>query len=421
MGSESGNAYHIAQQQFDLAAEWLQLPEAQRAVLREPQRELTVRFPVKLDHGGVRLFTGYRVQHSLARGPAKGGIRYHPAVDLDEVRALAMWMTWKCALMNLPYGGAKGGVVVDPAQLSSDELERLTRRFTSEVSLLIGPERDIPAPDVNTSAQTMAWMMDTISMQRGHTVNAIVTGKPVAVGGSLGRSDATGRGVWLMAREWARRTGRALGECRVAVQGFGNVGGGAARLLAASGCRMVGIADVSGGYRCRTGLDIATMQAYAASAPHRTLAGYVQPDIERCSAAEILETPCDILIPAALEHQLTDANADRISAAVIIEGANGPTTPEADRALAARGVTVIPDILANAGGVIVSYFEWVQGLQSFFWSEAEVNQRLEQIMVAAGETVYNLAIARGITWRLAAYLIAVRRVADALAIRGIYP
>jgi glutamate dehydrogenase (NAD(P)+) len=267
----------------------------------------------------------------------------------------------------------------------------------------------------------MAWMMDTISMQRGHTVNAIVTGKPVAVGGSLGRSDATGRGVWLMAREWARRTGRALGECRVAVQGFGNVGGGAARLLAASGCRVVGIADVSGGYRSRTGLDIATMQVYAASAPHRTLAGYVQPDIERCSAAEILETPCDILIPAALERQLTDANADRVSAAVIIEGANGPTTPEADRALAARGVTVIPDILANAGGVIVSYFEWVQGLQSFFWSEAEVNQRLEQIMVAAGETVYNLALARGISWRLAAYLIAVRRVADALAIRGIYP
>jgi glutamate dehydrogenase (NAD(P)+) len=421
MASDSDNPYHIAQHQFDLAADLLQLPAAQRVVLREPQRELTVRFPVTLDSGSVRLFTGYRVQHNLARGPTKGGIRYHPAVDLDEVRALAMWMTWKCALMNLPYGGAKGGVVVDPAVLSADELERLTRRFASEVSLLLGPERDIPAPDVNTNAQTMAWMMDTISMQRGYTVNAVVTGKPIDVGGSLGRSDATGRGVWLMAREWAQRTRRQLADCRVVIQGFGNVGGVAARLLAESGCRIVGIADISGGYACRTGLDVAAMQAHVAASPQRTLAGYVQPGSMACTTAQVLALPCDILIPAALERQLTGANAEQISAAVVIEGANGPTTPDADRILAARGVAVIPDILANAGGVIVSYFEWVQGLQSYFWNAADINQRLEQIMVAAGETVYNLAMSRGITWRLAAYLIAVRRVAEALAIRGIYP
>ncbi len=421
MTSERDNPFRIAQQQFDKAAELLDLPQNIREVLRVPQRELTVNFPVKMDDGTTRVFTGYRVQHNLDRGPVKGGIRYHPQVDIDEVRALAMWMTWKCALVNIPYGGAKGGVVVDPAQLSFGELERLTRRFATAISILIGPDSDIPAPDVNTNAQIMAWVMDTISMHEGHTVNPVITGKPVEVGGSLGRHEATGRGVSLMVREWAQRHNYHLDQLTIAIQGFGNVGGVAAMLLSQMGCKIIAVSDATGGYLCWAGLDIPAMRQYAARHPRHVLEGYQAPGVERISNAELLELPCDVLIPAALENQITALNAPRIRARVIVEGANGPTTPDADAILEDRGITVIPDILANAGGVTVSYFEWVQGLQSFFWDERDVNAKLERIMVNAFEQVHAVAAQRRCSLRLAAYLLAVRRVADATMIRGIYP
>ncbi len=421
MASAHENPFHIAQQQFDKAAELLDLSQSIRSILRVPARELTVTFPVKMDDGRTEVFTGYRVQHNLGRGPAKGGIRYHPQVDIDEVRALAMWMTWKCALVNIPYGGAKGGVIVDPSQLSMSELERMTRRFATEISIIIGPDKDIPAPDVNTNAQVMAWIMDTISMHQGHTVPSVITGKPIGVGGSLGRSDATGRGVSLMVREWARSKGRDLGRLSVVVQGFGNVGGVTARLLDDMGCNVVAVSDASGGYYCSRGLNIKAMQDYAAAHPRRLLEGYTAPGVERVSNSELLELPCDVLVPAALENQLTSANAGRIRAQVVVEGANGPTTPDADAILESRGITVIPDILANAGGVTVSYFEWVQGLQSFFWDEQDINAKLERIMVHSFEQVQAMAEQRKVSLRLAAYLLSVRRVADATITRGIYP
>ncbi len=421
MTSEHPNIFAIAQQQFDLAADLLDLAPGIRAMLRVPQRELSVNFPVKMDDGSTRIFTGYRVQHNLSRGPSKGGIRYHPSVDIDEVRALAMWMTWKCALVNIPYGGAKGGVIVNPHLLSQTELERLTRRFATEISILLGPEKDIPAPDMGTNAQMMAWIMDTISMHRGYTVPAVVTGKPVIIGGSLGRVDATGRGVMLMVREVARRTGRHLGDLRVVVQGFGNVGGTAALLLNQLGCRVIGIADASGGYTCPQGLDVAAMRTFSDQQPSHTLDDYSAPGVDRITNAELLELDCDVLIPAALEQQITATNAPHIRAAVIVEGANGPTTPDADQILMERGILVVPDILANAGGVIVSYFEWVQGLQEFFWEERDVNDRLDRIMVAAFEHVWHLAHTRNISLRVAAYLLAVQRVAEAEAVRGFYP
>jgi glutamate dehydrogenase (NAD(P)+) len=421
MTSERDNPFRIAQQQFDKAAELLELPQDIREVLRVPQRELTVNFPVKLDNGATKVFTGYRVQHNLGRGPVKGGIRYHPNVDIDEVRALAMWMTWKCALVNIPYGGAKGGVVVDPSKLSLAEVERLTRRFATEISILIGPDKDIPAPDVNTNPQIMAWIMDTVSMHSGHTVNAVITGKPVQVGGSLGRNEATGRGVSLMVREWARDQNRNLDQLDVVVQGFGNVGGVAALLLNQLGCRVIAVSDASGGYVRRGGLDIPAMRQYAEKHPRHMLEGYQAPGMEQITNSELLEVPCDVLVPAALENQLTDLNAPRIRAKVIVEGANGPTTPDADAILEDRGITVIPDILANAGGVTVSYFEWVQGLQSFFWDELDVNAKLERIMVNAFEQVSTMSEQRRVSMRTAAYMLAVRRVADANITRGIYP
>ena len=421
MTSEHSNPFHNAQQQFDAAADLLDLPPGVRAELRVPQRELTVNFPVKMDDGEVRIFTGYRVQHNLGRGPVKGGIRYHHAVDLDEVRALAMWMTWKCALVNIPYGGAKGGVIVDPKQLSLGELERLTRRFASEISILLGPEKDIPAPDVGTNAQTMAWIMDTISMHRGYTVPAVITGKPVIIGGSLGRIEATGRGVMLMVRELAARAGRPLAGMTVVVQGFGNVGSTAAILLHEPGCKIVRVSDASGGYYNPAGLDIPAMRTYTEQHSFRMLDGYSAPDVQRIPGMDVLELPCDVLIPAALENQITRANADRIQAGMIVEGANGPVTPEADAMLTARGIPILPDILANAGGVIVSYFEWVQGLQEFFWTEDDVNEKLERIIVGAFNEVWQLSRQRNLPLRLAAYLIAVQRVADANITRGIYP
>jgi glutamate dehydrogenase (NAD(P)+) len=419
--SDQNNPFHIAQQQFDEAAAMLNIPEGIRNVLRVPQRELTVSFPVKMDDGTTEMFTGHRVQHNLGRGPVKGGIRYHPDVDIDEVRALAMWMTWKCALVNIPYGGAKGGVIVDPKRLSLAELERLTRRFATEISILLGPEKDIPAPDVGTNAQVMAWIMDTISMHRGYTVPAVITGKPVNVGGSLGRNEATGRGVSLMVRELARRLGRPLEELRIVVQGFGNVGSTTAILLERMGCKVVGVSDATGGYYRGSGLDIAAMRTFTDRHSFRMLEGYSAPGVERIGGHELLELDCDVLIPAALENQITERNAERIQARVIVEGANGPTTPRADRILTERGIMVVPDILANAGGVIVSYFEWVQGLQEFFWTEEDVNDKLERIIVGAFDQVWTMAEQRKVPLRLAAYLLAVQRVADANNTRGVYP
>lgn len=421
MASEDTNPFAIAQRQFDLAADRLDLDSGLRAIMRVPQRELSVNFPVKHDDGSIHVYSGYRVQHNITRGPAKGGLRYHPAVDIDEVRALAMWMTWKCALVNIPFGGAKGGVVVEPKQLSIHELERLTRRFATEISVIIGPERDIPAPDMNTNAQVMAWFMDTISMNRGYTVPASVTGKPLGIGGSLGREDATGRGVSIVTREAAKHLGMRLDRATVVVQGFGNVGSVSANMLANMGCRIVAVSDVTGGYYNRQGLDIGAMLQHVRNSPTHSLVGYEQRGMERTTNAELLELPCDILVPAALENQITALNADRIHARIIIEGANGPTTPDADQILYNKGVFIVPDILANAGGVTVSYFEWVQGLQEFFWSEEEINQRLEQIMVRSFANTLELAITQRITMRLAAYLISVKRVADAIVMRGIYP
>lgn len=413
----SDNPWAMAQRQFDQAAERLGLKRGLREYLRVPEWEFTVHFPVKMDDGTVRIFTGYRVMHSTVLGPTKGGIRYNPRVDLDEVRALAMWMTWKCALMHLPYGGAKGGVACDPHRLSPRELEALTRRYATEIAIIMGPKSDIPAPDVGTNEQVMAWMMDTYSMHRGYSVPAVVTGKPLAIGGSAGRREATGRGVSIIVREAARALGLPLAGEPIVVQGFGNVGSVAARLLHEAGCRVVAVSDVHGGIYHPGGLDIPAVER------HLRATGSVVafPGAEPVTNAELLELPCTFLVPAALEGQITRQNAGRIRARVIVEGANGPTTPEADEILARRGVTVVPDILANAGGVVVSYFEWVQDLQSFFWSEEEITRRLEAIMVRGFQRIWALAEAERVSLRTAALILGVQRVAAALMRRGIYP
>ena len=414
----AANPYATAQHQFDQAASILGLDEGLRQVLREVRRELTVNFPVRMDDGSIRIFTGYRVQHNLTRGPAKGGIRYHPQVSLDEVKALAMWMSWKCAVTNLPYGGSKGGVICDPSQLSLQELENLTRRFASEISILIGPESDIPAPDVNTNPQTMAWIMDTISMEKGYSVPATVTGKPLSIGGSQGRPEATGRGVMVVTLEACRRQGIDPTQSTVAIQGFGNVGSVSAELLHAQGFKVVAVSDVFGGIHNPEGLDVPALLE------HVRVNGKVEGfggATEAISNASLLELPVTILIPAALENQLTMSNAAQVKARVVVEAANGPTTPEADDVFHQRGVTLVPDILANAGGVTVSYFEWVQDLQSFFWEESEINSRLTRIMQRAYEQVDDLAKEHQTTLRMGAYCLAVKRVADATSVRGIYP
>ena len=411
------NVWDVAQRQFDLAAERLNLSPGLRKVLREPKRELTVHFPVKMDDGLVQVFTGYRVQHNLSRGPAKGGIRYHQDVDLDEIKALAMWMTWKCAVVGIPFGGGKGGVVVDPLKLSLREIEGLTRRFTTEISILIGPERDIPAPDVNTNAQTMAWMMDTYSMNVGYTVPAVVTGKPIPLGGSEGRTEATAQGVIYTIVDAARHLGMDLRKCRTAVQGFGNVGGISAQLMAAQGASVVAVSDVAGAIYRPEGLDIAAVTAW--SRAHRTIVGF--PGAREISNSELLELDCDILIPAALENQITAANAGKIQARLIAEGANGPTTPEADEILYKNARFVIPDILCNAGGVTVSYFEWVQDLDRDFWTIDQVNEKLRAIMDKAFASTLDMSLREQVNMRTAAYLLAVQRVADATSVRGIYP
>ena len=411
------NAWHVAQHQFDLAAERLGMDQGMRRVLREPRRELTVHFPVTMDDGNVQVFTGYRVQHNLGRGPAKGGLRYHQNVSLDEVKALAMWMTWKCAVVGIPYGGGKGGVIVDPKQLSLKELEGLTRRFTTEIEVLIGPERDIPAPDVNTNAQVMAWIMDTYSMHQGYTVPGVVTGKPISLGGSEGRNEATARGCVYTIVEAARHLGLDLKTARVAVQGFGNAGSIAARLIAEEGSIVVAVSDSTGGIHNAKGLDIARVVGWKKE--HGTVQGF--PGTTDISNAQILEVDCDILIPAALENQITERNAGKIKAKLIAEAANGPTTPEADLILASKGVFMIPDILCNAGGVTVSYFEWVQDLNRDHWTELVVNEKLRVIMVKAfGETL-EIARREDCDMRTAAYLLAVDRVANAMAVRGLYP
>lgn len=411
------NPWTVAQEQFNIAAEALELDQDVRDVLRVPERELIVHVPVRLDDGALRVFTGYRVQHSLARGPAKGGIRYHPDSTLDEVRALAMWMTWKCAVVDIPFGGAKGAVVCDPKALSRGEIERLTRRYANEIAVLIGPERDIPAPDVNTNPQVMAWIMDACSRQRGYPVPGVVTGKPVHIGGSRGRNEATGRGLCYVVREAARWRNLPLTKARVVIQGYGNAGAVAARLLREMGATVLAVSDSRGGVYHPGGLDPGAVLSHKAA--HGSVVGF--PEADTLTNAELLELPCDILVPAALESQITGANAARIRARIVAEAANGPTTPEADAILNDRGVLVLPDILANAGGVTVSYFEWVQDLQSFFWTEREVNDRLEQVMVASFEGVREIAERRHVPLRTAAYLLAVRRVADALVTRGVAP
>ncbi len=411
------NAWEVAQRQFDLAAERLNLDPGLRAVLREPRRALTVHFPVHMDDGTVEVFTGYRVQHNLGRGPAKGGIRYHQDVSLDEVKALAMWMTWKCAVVGIPYGGGKGGGVVDPKKLSRKELEALTRRFTTEISVLIGPERDIPAPDVNTNAQVMAWMMDTYSMHQGYTVPGVVTGKPISLGGSEGRNEATARGCVFTVVDAARHLGMDLATATVVVQGFGNAGSIAAKLMQDEGSTVIGVSDTGGAITKADGLDIDRVVAWKKE--HGTVVGF--PGSTTISNAELLELPCDVLIPAALENQITARNAERIRARIIAEAANGPTTPDADDILYKKGVFLIPDILANAGGVTVSYFEWVQDLNRDHWSEAVVNAKLKEIMDRSFAEVIEMARREEVNMRTAAYLVAVQRVADATRMRGLYP
>jgi glutamate dehydrogenase (NAD(P)+) len=421
---EDEDAFATAQAELRSVAGLLGLDPGLTEILAHPKRELTVSMPVRMDNGNMSVFTGYRVQHSEARGPYKGGIRYSLAVSLDEVRALAMWMTWKCAVVNLPYGGAKGGVIVNPRQLSDGELERLTRRYASEISIIIGPTKDIPAPDMGTDARIMAWIMDTYSMQHGYSIPGVVTGKPVEIGGSLGRVEATGRGVLYIVQEACRQRGMALEGATVAVQGFGNVGSVAARLLAQAGAKVVAVSDSQGGVYSETGLDIESLYAHRrvggllGEHPKTGPGGFAHDDITN---AQLLELPVDILIPAALEGQITRENAPRIRAGMVVEAANGPVTASADDILAERGLYVVPDILANAGGVAASYFEWVQDLQSFFWEESEVNQRLQRIMVNAFAEVSAVAASRSLRLRQAAYVVALKRVVDAINLRGIYP
>ena len=414
---EELNPFEIAKQQFNRAADYLELEESMRAVLRSAKRQLIVSIPVKMDGGETKVFEGYRVQHNIARGPAKGGIRYHPNVTLDEVKALASWMTWKCATVNIPYGGGKGGVVCDPKSLSIHELERLTRRYAFEIAPIIGPDRDIPAPDVYTDSQTMAWIMDTISMVRGHTELGVVTGKPLSLGGSQGRHEATARGALYTLREACKVRGTELKGARVAVQGFGNAGSIIARLVAEDGARVVAACDSKSGVYSATGLDI---QA-ALKHKEKTGALYGLENAKEIAPNDVLEVDCDILCPSALENSITMANVGKVKAKIIAELANGPTTPGADRVLEDEGVMLIPDILANAGGVVVSYFEWVQDLQNFFWEENEVNNRLTKIMKHSFAAVESTMRQHKTDMRTAAYIIGVRRVADATLRRGIFP
>jgi glutamate dehydrogenase (NAD(P)+) len=410
------NPWLAAEARFDEAAARLGLDDGLRKVLRLPSKEVTVNIPVQLDDGRIEVFTGYRVQHSIARGPAKGGIRFAPNVTLDEVRALAAWMTWKCAVVNIPFGGGKGGVICDPRVLSQGELERITRRYTAELIDFIGPEKDVPAPDMNTNEQTMAWIMDTYSMHMRHTVTAVVTGKPLDLGGSLGRTEATGRGCMIVASQALKRFGLAPASTRVVVQGLGNVGGMASRLMYERGFKIVSVVEVDGAVYNAKGIDIPYLMEHR----HRTGSILGLPGAEEIGREEAMFLDCDVLVPAATENVITSRNAAKIRAKILCEGANGPTTPAADLILAANGVFVIPDILANAGGVTVSYFEWVQDRQGYFWNEDLVNTRLEELMVSNFNQVVAYAEKHSVNNRIAAYMLAIDRVAFAVKLRGIY-
>jgi glutamate dehydrogenase (NAD(P)+) len=405
-----------AERQFDEAASLLQIDPGIREIIKRPRRATIASLPVHMDDGRIQVFTGYRVQHSIARGPAKGGIRYHPDVTLEEVSALAAWMTWKCAVVNIPYGGGKGGIACDPSKMSKGELERLTRRYAADLSDLFGPERDIPAPDVNTNEQIMAWFVDTYSMHERRTEYAVVTGKPLEVGGSLGRREATGRGVMLCVREMCAHLKMPLKGARVAVQGFGNVGSVSADLLAKlEGSTIVAASDVTGGIYDPKGIDLKALAEWMKD--RRGVKGF--PKAQPLNGS-IIEVDCDILVPAALENQITADNADRVKARIVAEGANGPTTPDADKILHGKGVWVIPDILCNSGGVTVSYFEWVQNRMGFYWPENEVNTRLEQYMVSAFRDVLEVSVRHGVTLRVAAFMVAIERVVKVLQLRGVY-
>src|SRR5215216_7042922 len=410
------NPWTSAEIRFDEAAAKLRLDDGICKVLKSAAKEITIHIPVQLDDGRIEVFTGYRVQHSVARGPAKGGIRFAPDVSLDEVRALAAWMTWKCAVVNIPFGGAKGGVICEPREMSPTELERLTRRYTAELLDFIGPERDVPAPDMNTNEQVMAWMMDTYSMHARHTVTAIVTGKPIEIGGSRGRREATGRGVLFVCDEACKRFNLDIKSTRVVIQGAGNVGGTAALLMHQQGYKIIGIADITGSLYNPAGLDVPAVLAYLKE--NKTVEDYSE--AEHIDSAELLELECEILMPAATENQITSQNADRIKCRILAEGANGPTTADADEIIAAKNVFVIPDILANAGGVTVSYFEWVQDRMGFFWNEQTVNTRLHEIMVSSFNDVVGFAEKYKVNTRLAAYMLAIDRVAYDTRLRGIY-
>jgi glutamate dehydrogenase (NAD(P)+) len=410
------NPWEAQSARFDLAAKKLNLDQGLWKLLRYPNREIIVHIPVQMDDGRLELFTGYRVQHSIARGPAKGGIRYSPEVSLDEVRALASWMTWKCAVVNIPFGGAKGGIICEPKTMSRGELERMTRRYTAELMEFIGPEKDVPAPDVNTNEQTMAWIMDTYSMHMRQTVTAVVTGKPVALGGSEGRLEATGRGVMVVCDEALKKLNMVREETRVIVQGFGNVGSNTARLMHQAGYKIIGIAEYDGGIYNRKGIDIDALLEYRQQ--QKSIHGF--PGAERADSSELLVTDCELLVPAATENVITSKNAGAIKARIIAEGANGPTTAAADEILMEKRIFVIPDILANAGGVTTSYFEWVQDRQGYFWKEAVINEHLEHIMRSSFSDVTAYAEAHSVNNRIAAYMLAIDRVAAAIRIRGIY-
>ncbi len=410
------NPWEAQAARFDLAAQKLNLDEGLWKVLRYPNREVILHIPVQMDDGRLEVFTGFRVQHSIARGPSKGGIRYAPDVTLDEVRALASWMTWKCAVVNIPFGGAKGGVICDPHKMSMGELERMTRRYTAELMEFIGPEKDVPAPDVNTNEQTMAWIMDTYSMHMRQTVTAVVTGKPLNIGGSRGRREATGRGIMVVCEEAIKKLGLTREQTRVIVQGFGNVGSNAARLMSEAGYQVIGIAEVDGGLYNKNGIDLDALWEFRQR--NGTLHGF--PGAQAYDPAELLVTDCEILIPAATENQITSRNADRVKCKILAEGANGPTTAAADEILADKKVFVIPDILCNAGGVTASYFEWVQDRQGYFWKESVVNEQLEHIMKTAFEDVVRYAETHSVNNRIAAYMLAIDRVAYTIRQRGIY-
>jgi glutamate dehydrogenase (NAD(P)+) len=411
------NPYDIARAQLRRVADTFSIDDRLVNVLETCKKSVGVSVPTQMDDGSVRVFEGYRVQHNVARGPSKGGIRYHPDVTLDEVKSLAMWMTWKCALMNLPFGGAKGGIVVDPKRLSPGELERMTRRYTSEIVNEIGPEKDIPAPDVGTNAQTMAWIFDTYSMNQGHSVLGVVTGKPLAIGGSVGREEATARGALYCIQEALLKLDRTFDELTAAVQGFGNVGGNLARMLSLAGTTVIAVSDSTGGLYNPGGLDIAAVTAWKQE--HGSFAGYG--GAEAITNAELLVLDCDLLAPCALEQVITGENAAQVRARIVCEGANGPITPAADAILEDKGVLILPDVLANAGGVVVSYFEWVQGLQEYFWKEEEVNARLFEIVSRAFQETWQLQEQRRLATRMAAYGVAVQRVAEATVTRGLYP